>query len=398
MLRAIARRLSSYPELKRVLKYSFQGVMFLLNFHRAKFRCRFQVIRQTDESGGFFGYYDKSPESPNGKYLLWHRIVKSEGKNIEAEICVKSVESGAVQVIGRTSAVNFQIGARLQWLDNDRLIYNDYNREADSYYSVVYSISAGSRRELNAPVFDVSGNLFLTLDFKHLTSCGSEYGYFSHKQSTGSKPEIRIGDLETGSSKSLLNADEIFDIKKLPDDAVDIHFNHLLFSPTGTRFIFFLRFTASSGRQEYLLLHDLLKKETVLLNSEMTSHCCWVDDRTVAGYLSHKDKPGFYTIDISSLQYKELFSESNPGDGHPSFKNGVFMFDSYPDNSRMQHLFISGSNQTLLAGSFYSPLIFDEFYRCDLHPRFSQDGKRIYFDSLHSGERHLYSLEFTTHE
>lgn len=398
MLKKIARRLSSYPAAKRVLKYTFQAVMFLFHYHRTRVRCRFAVVKQSEGSDCFFGYYDKSPESPDGKYLVWHRLISSAGKKQEAEICLKNLASGEIRVIGRTRAVNIQMGARLQWMGNDRLIYNVYQQETDSYGSVIYHLADGKEQMLDFPVFDVCGDRFITLDFKQLASCGSEYGYFAHQSAPDLLPSIRLGSLSSGDSRILISLSHLENIIQLPADASHIHFNHLMFSPSGNRFLFFLRFHTPRGRLEYLFMHDFQTSESKLLNAEMTSHCCWMDEQNLAGYLSHGQKPGFYQVDTGNLHFQQLFSDSVIGDGHPSFRNGVLLFDSYPDYSRMQHLYVSGNNRLLLAGSFYTPLIFDEYYRCDLHPRFGSDGKKIYFDSLHSGRRHLYSLELNAHE
>jgi len=40
-------------------------------------------------------------------------------------------------------------------------------------------------------------------------------------------------------------------------------------------------------------------------------------------------------------------------------------------------------------GSFYEPLKYYEESRCDLHPRFSRDGNKVFFDSVHIGKRKL---------
>ena len=71
------------------------------------------------------------------------------------------------------------------------------------------------------------------------------------------------------------------------------------------------------------------------------------------------------------------------------------LFDSYPDKYRFQHLYIFCAEKETVEeiGKFYSPFRYTGENRCDLHPRWSRDGKIIYFDSVHEGKRKLYALK-----
>ncbi|NOR44515.1 MAG: hypothetical protein GQ534_02930 [Candidatus Delongbacteria bacterium] len=78
------------------------------------------------------------------------------------------------------------------------------------------------------------------------------------------------------------------------------------------------------------------------------------------------------------------------------------LFDSYPDRSRMRHLYVYDLKNDDIEeiGEFLEPLkydneaIYNNETRCDLHPRWSTDGKKIYFNSVHEGKRHLYCIEY----
>ena len=61
----------------------------------------------------------------------------------------------------------------------------------------------------------------------------------------------------------------------------------------------------------------------------------------------------------------------------------------------MKNLFIYNNDTLKLnkLGEFLESFNFYNETRCDLHPRFSFDGKKIFFDSVHSGKRQLYMME-----
>ena len=61
----------------------------------------------------------------------------------------------------------------------------------------------------------------------------------------------------------------------------------------------------------------------------------------------------------------------------------------------MKELFLYNyENKDLLKlGEFLESLDFYGETRCDLHPRFSSDGKKVFFDSVHNGKRGLYMMD-----
>jgi Tol biopolymer transport system component len=69
--------------------------------------------------------------------------------------------------------------------------------------------------------------------------------------------------------------------------------------------------------------------------------------------------------------------------------------DTYPDEQRRQHLFIMDleSSRAARVASFHAPPQYKGDWRCDLHPRWSRDSRRICIDSTHAGVRQVYVIE-----
>ncbi len=388
----IAVRLGRWPALKRFLKFFYQVFMFILNFHRQKALTRFHLQKVSGVNGGFFGYYDKSPESPDGTYVVYHEFTGSEKDKVQ--IILAACDGTYRQPVGETYAFNLQIGSRLQWIDNSSFIYNTFEDGTGECRCVVYSLPAGTIKSYPFHIYDVHNDWYLSLDFLHLTAIGSEYGYRVRPgEIISDNPVITAGRFGedkaciVGLSQMRTYLPEAF----LPG-TVKHHFNHLMFSPDASSFIFIFRYSDGSGKKDALFHYHIEQRKLVCISREMTSHLCWAGNDTIFGYLVHKGIPGYYFIKLGTLTFNKLETGRNESDGHPTFRNGVVLTDTYPDHSRMQEIILISDSKALTAGRFYGPLIYHEKNRCDLHPRFNYKGNTIYFDSMHEGRRHLYKL------
>ena len=69
--------------------------------------------------------------------------------------------------------------------------------------------------------------------------------------------------------------------------------------------------------------------------------------------------------------------------------------DSYPlaDNCRKLFLYHLASQQADEIGAFYADPSYPDPTRCDLHPRWSRDGRAVWFDSIHEGSRQVYTID-----
>ncbi|HGK4843456.1 TPA: hypothetical protein ACJ2XA_003777 [Kluyvera georgiana] len=410
--RHISRLLSRFPGAKRVIKSLYSRLVFLKEKKTYSFKSlKIPTSYECGEKESFFGYYDKSPVNNKG-WVLAQLSSRSTKKKPEAghdalEIAVFNNKKELLLSIP-IYAYNWQQGCRAHWLDDNLFIFNDFDSRIGHYVARVYSVSDKKQVKIfNYPVQDsFHKNYFISLNYRRLMSLRPDYGY--RNLSNCSQHELNVLDndglwrieYETGEANLLIKLSDACKIKFLSEFSQAVHkFNHVMISPAGKYFIFMHRYFLGQRRFDRLLLADAETGEMKLLNDYgMVSHCFWVNDSTVLGYMRGPEKKdGYWFIDIESGQYSGFAHEkmSGYGDGHPHVVGDWFVTDTYPDKARMQHLLLCNwkTGDVKEIGEFFHGFDYAGETRCDLHPRMSRDGKTIFFDSVFSGQRKLYQME-----
>jgi len=87
-------------------------------------------------------------------------------------------------------------------------------------------------------------------------------------------------------------------------------------------------------------------------------------------------------------------------DDHPSYSpDGRWIItDTYPDRERLRTLILFDvlNSKRINLGRFNAPFRFDALTRSDLHLRWSPDGKKVCFDSVHEGRRRIYTIDVSS--
>ena len=171
------------------------------------------------------------------------------------------------------------------------------------------------------------------------------------------------------------------------------YINHLSWNPNGNRFLFFHLWTKSNKRYSRLITSNPEGEDLFILeNFENVSHYSWINNSQII-VTTHSAENGFrYRIYNDKSKKIENLCQSLNKDGHPSLNptnNNIFVSDTYPNKFSDRELFLYNiKNKTKLnILSVYSPYKYRLDYRCDLHPRWSEDGRFISFDSTHTGKR-----------
>ena len=325
-------------------------------------------------------------------------------------LLIDTKEGNKVKQIATTHTWNVQQGCMAQWLGPDfksRILYNDMRD--GKYCSVVFNVEIKEERVLPIPCYTVSsdGKTALSLDFSRLHSLRLGYGY-------AELPEVTKGvalpnttavwrmDIETGEVTELLKYTDF--VNFLPrlemQEEGSVHkVNHLMFSPNGKRFMVLYRWFCGQRKYTRLVTCNVDGSNMyVLSDDDMVSHCYWKNDNEIIAFERKKEfGPGYYLMKDKTQEWQHLWGQLS-NDGHPSYcptDNNLVVIDSYPNRARVADLKLlrdtdpEGKDMKVIAKVF-APFKYDNDTRCDLHPRWRQDGKAICFDSVFEGHRGLY--------
>lgn len=406
-------RLNKYPGLKKIFKRCYQLALFAL---LPKIKSEGNIVRVSPDEPGeyFFGYYDKSPWDATGQYMLCMRAKDTWNEPDplgEAEILLIDTKGiNTFKVIAKTHTWNVQQGCMAQWMGPDyssRILYNDLRD--GKYCSVILEVKTGKERVLPMPVYTLSndGRTAVSLDFSRLHSLRLGYGYAALPEKTKgvalpNETCIWKMDVESGEVTPLLKYTDFAKFEPRPEmqEVGSFHkVNHLMLSPNGKRFMVLYRWFVGQRKYTRLITCNVDGTEMyVLSDDDMVSHCYWKNDEEIIAFERKKEYgPGFYLMKDKTQEWTHIWPQLS-NDGHPSYcplDNSLVVFDTYPSRSRIQEVKLGRDNdiegnsvKTIV--KVFSPFKYDNDTRCDLHPRWSRDGKKVCFDSVFEGCRGLY--------
>jgi hypothetical protein len=399
--KGIASFLAYTPALKKVIKRLYLTVNYIFaRKAKTEFKGELTMFAKDAEHDSFFGYYDRSPASSDNRNILFHSFKGRTNRRPTATdtvlINVIQRESGELKEIGHSSAFNWQQGARAQWLDDKHVIFNDY--ENGRFISRIHSIDGTTKKRNDFPIYDICGNVALSLEFDRLTKYAPDYGYFSREKARTSFSDVAVTIIDlTGEKKKEISFPEILSALELQSHHKDYYVNHLSFAPGGGIFYFLFRWFEHNRKKDALMIANTDGKISHAFNQGMVSHMNWVDDANLIGYFYTAEAGNnYYTIDLRTNEIVPLSATllQSYGDGHPSVINKQMIFDTYPNRKRMKTLtsYYLDAKTIESIGAFFEPLHFFGENRCDLHPRPGVSPESIFIDSTHSGRRKLYEL------
>jgi len=351
----------------------------------------------------WYGYYDKFQFDPTDRYVLGMEVDfehrSPRGEDMIRVGMVDLQDSDKWIELGETHAWCWQQGCMLQWLpgSDSKIIWND--REGDHFVSHILDVQTGKRRTVPFPVYTISpdGRTAYFPDFSRINEMRPGYGYagFDDPNRDVLAPDdsgIWRGDLETGKYELIISLADMAAVPHPNGSLAEFkhYFNHLLVSPDGARLeIQHYWDVDDKGTFRARMLTSLPDgTDFHMLNQYHTSHFIWRDNSHILAWAEQPpQEDAFYLFEDGTDRVEVVGKDVMNRNGHCTYLPGSewVLNDTYVNSERMQGLYIYHvpTNRRVDIGEFYSPHEYHHEWRCDLHPRFSRNGKMITIDSPH---------------
>lgn len=353
----------------------------------------------------FVGYYDITPFKPSNDSFLALSVPKgAQARHDPADIVLFDVQAQqAYQTLTTTRSWAWQMGSRLRWQDDDSFWYTD--KTETGYETCRFSLSKNNVvARFPGAFFEISrrADFALEIDMDRLQRLRPGYGYSNFPDtSQGQKAPKENGvwyyNLQTNEKKLLFSLYDVSQLERHESMAgAEHYFNHVSLSEDASKFMVFHLWEKESKRNGRALIYDFEEESLSVCQTDgVPSHYVWDDKEDLLLTIAKPD--GSFSFEQFSPTTKWQTALPLEGfnfrrDGHPSYnpvhKNRM-LFDSYPDaySERAVYVFDKSKETIQCLAGFYSwPSIVKE-KKCDLHPRFCREGKRILVDSAHYGYR-----------
>ena len=324
-----------------------------------KLKCIVPIRAITSGKAHWFGYYDKEAFDPTDRYVLAAEVA-FEDRSPTAHDAIKlgmvDTKNGDTWIpLGESTAWGWQQGCMLQWVPgtDSTILYN--TREYGKHIAVLKDVVTGDARKLPRAIYTISpdGKTGLSINFARLQDCRPGYGYQGGTDPGAEElaPEgdgIWRVDMATGESKLLFSYADMAAVPWGNTPKGKYWFNHLLFNPDGTRFVFLNRAHVTLGVKKPWATRMFTASVEggglhVVADYDMVSHFIWRDPAHLLAWSSEPDTGNKYHLYTDqSDQVEVVGAEVFSRDGHCTYSpdRQWILTDTYPDKNSMHQLML----------------------------------------------------------
>lgn len=386
--------------LKRIIIRFLSFIGFIVNYLVNK---KFKYKTNNQSRSFFFGYHDKKPFNFNDKKIIVHsyKNIKVLNNQSKKKVLVHyiNLQNNKLTTIDNTKAWSWQIGACSQWQPNKNVLYYNKNFK-NKFVTVQFDIEKKIKKKFNFSIYNISpdGEKFVLADFLNIGKYRKGYGFISKLNKKNiHKDKLQIYNIRSKQKKTLYSFQ-----KEKNKQVIESYINHLTFSPDSTKISYFRTILKKRNQRQIFFYYYCLKKRKNFLidvsKVNLISHYCWKNKNEIMFTMKvNKKKYSYKIFNINSKKIKSLSSDLNK-DGHPMFNpkhKDLFVSDTYPNLFGFQKLFIYSiiKKKVIWERLIYSPYKYRGVVRCDLHPRWSNDGKKILIDYVNGSNRNIGIIE-----
>ncbi|MBC7288725.1 MAG: hypothetical protein H5T86_11950, partial [Armatimonadetes bacterium] len=304
----------------------------------------------------FFGYYDVTPWDVSDQFMLGLEVTFQDRPPTADDVAtiglVDTAEGDLWKPIAQTRAWNWQMGTRLQWLGSEpgRLIIHNDRREGRFVAVIRDAFTGAEEAVLPLPIYALNpaGTQAVTLNFSRVARTRPGYGYVGLPDPTEGilcpdNDGIWWMDLRTGEHDLIITIAQAAAIQPRNDMKGAEHwFNHLLWSPDGSRFIFLHRWRPPGARAWFTRLLTARPDGSdirLLADDDLVSHFDWRDPQHVLAWARVKGVGDYYFLFPDQPPTGETGTPRIVGrgvltcDGHCSYSpdRRWILTDTYPD-------------------------------------------------------------------